>query len=142
MTQRIRQDVKISMDAAIEAGIQPKAPRSGIGLMLKVGLKNRTLVNKSGITPIGKYYYSNIGIEAPKTFDFQQDAIRRGRSKYIILLDGTQKRVSQWDNIKNEWKFTKLGIKFFAKAVDRYVVEYPVRILLSRINGSIFQRED
>ena len=35
-----------------------------------------------------------------------------------------------------------LGKKFFANAVDRYTVLYPVKILLTRVNGSVFQRED
>ena len=117
----IKQDVKKALDEAIQAGKQPKAPRSGIGLVLPLNSRNRALVDKKGVTKIGKYYYQQMGIDAPMTFDFQQDAVRRGRSKFIKLLDGTQKKVSTWDNIKNEWSFTRLGHQFYAKAVDRYV---------------------
>ncbi len=138
----IKRDVKTALDEAIQAGKQPKAPRSGIGLVLPLNSRNRALVDKNGVTKLGTYYYRQMGIDAPMTFDFQQDAVRRGRSKFIKLLDGTQKKVSTWDNIKNEWNFTKLGQQFYAKAVDRYVVEFPVRILITRTNGSIFQRED
>ena len=37
---------------------------------------------------------------------------------------------------------TALGRTFFAKAVDRYVVIWPVFVALTRINGSIYERED
>ena len=96
----IKRDVKTALDEAIQAGKQPKAPRSGIGLVLPLNSRNRGLVNKNGVTKLGTYYYRQLGIDAPTTFDFQQDAVRRGRSKFIKLLDGTQKKVSTWDNIK------------------------------------------
>ena len=60
----------------------------------------------------------------------------------ISLLDGTTKQVSTWDNINREWKLTALGKAFYAKAVDKYTIRWPVRIQLTRINGSIFERED
>ena len=88
----IKRDVKNALDEAIQAGKQPKAPRSGIGLVLPLNSRNRALVDKKGVTKIGKYYYQQMGIDAPMTFDFQQDAVRRGRSKFIKLLDGTQKK--------------------------------------------------
>ncbi len=88
----IKQDVKKALDEAIQAGKQPKAPRSGIGLVLPLNSRNRALVDKKGVTKIGKYYYQQMGIDAPMTFDFQQDAVRKGRSKFIKLLDGTQKK--------------------------------------------------
>ena len=37
---------------------------------------------------------------------------------------------------------TILGKTFYSKAVDRYTVLWPVRVQLTRINGSIFERED
>ena len=38
-------------------------------------------------------YYDKTGIAPPGRFDYQQDATRKGRSQYIKLLDGTQKKV-------------------------------------------------
>ena len=46
MTQRIKPDVKALLDSAITDGIQPSAPRNGIGLNLKIGAKHRAIVNK------------------------------------------------------------------------------------------------
>ena len=68
--------------------------------------------------------------------------MRKGRSQYIKLLDGTQKKISTWDNVNREWKLTALGRTFYSKAVDRYTCLWPVKIQLTRINGSIFERED
>ena len=83
--------MKNQIDAAIAVGTQPKAPRSGLGLVLPTGARFRTLYDKKGLTPAGKYYYSKSGIPPPGQFDFQQDAVREGRSHFIKLLDGTQK---------------------------------------------------
>ena len=140
--RRVRSQVKTQIDAAIAAGTQPKAPRSGIGLVLPTGARFRTLYDKKGLTPAGRYYYDQTGIAPPGKFDFQQDAVRKGRSQYIKLLDGTQKKVSTWDSVGKEWKLTAMGIFFFERSVDRYTVLWPVKIQLTRINGSIFERVD
>ena len=68
--------------------------------------------------------------------------MRTGRSQYIKLLDGSSKKLSTWDNVGREWKLTALGKKFYSKAVDRFTVLWPVKVQLTRINGSIFERED
>ena len=77
MTTRVRAQVKYQIDAAIAVGTQPKAPRSGLGLVLPAGTRFRTLFDKSGITAAGTYYYDNVGIAPPRNFDYQQDVIRR-----------------------------------------------------------------
>ena len=112
----------------------PKTPKSGVGLVLPTGARHRTLIDKSDITAAGKYYYDKIGQDAPSSF-YTQDAFRKGRRQYISLLDGTKKKVSDWDNVKNEWELTALGIKFFANAVDRYTV---LSFTGERTCGSVF----
>ncbi len=86
--------MKNQIDAAVAAGTQPKAPRSGLGLVLPTGVRFRTLYDKKGLTPAGKYYYEKSGIPPPGKFDYQQDAVRKGkgRSQFIKLLDGTEKK--------------------------------------------------
>ena len=139
---RIRQQVKQSIDTAIASGTQPKAPKSGIGLVLPTDVRSRTPYDQKSLTAAGKYYYEKAGLPQPGQFNYQQDPVRKGRSQYMKLLDGTQKKISTWDNLNREWKLTKLGKTFYSKAVDRYTVLWPVRILLTRFNGSIFERED
>ena len=140
--QRVRPQVRNQIDQAIQSNVQAKSPRSGIGLVIPTNGRYRTLYDKNGITAAGRYYYSKTGLPEPGKFDFQQDSIRKGRSQFISLLDGSQKKISTWDNVNREWKLTALGRTFYSKAVDRFVVLFPVRIQLTRINGSIFERED
>ena len=84
--------MKTAIDTAIQQGIQAKAPRNGIGLVLGIpSARFRTIYDKDGLTPAGKYYYDRSGISPPGKFDYQKDATRKGRSQYIKLLDGTQK---------------------------------------------------
>ena len=142
MTTRVRAQVKFQIDAAIASGTQPKAPRSGIGLVLPTGTRFRTIFDKNGITAAGRYYYDRVVIEPPRNFDYQQEPIRKGRSQYIKLLDGTMKKISTWDNINREWKLTALGKLFYGKAVDRFTILWPTRVQLTRLNGSIFERQD
>ena len=75
--------MKLDIDAAIAAGTQPKAPRNGFGLVLATPTE--------GLTPAGRHYYDKTGIAPPGRFDYQQDAVRKGRSQYINLLDGSKK---------------------------------------------------
>lgn len=121
--QQIRQNVKQAINTAIQQGIQPKAPRNGLGLVLNVpGARFRTLFDEGGLAPAARYYYEEIGIDPPDELDYQQDAIRRGRSQYIKLLDSTQRKISTWDNVGRQWKLTALGKKFYSKAVDKFTV--------------------
>ena len=84
-----------AIDSAIEVGQQPKAGSGGLGLILPIpGARFRVLYDKNGITKLGKYYYEQTGLPEPGKFDFTQDATRRGRSQYIKLLDGSEKKIS------------------------------------------------
>ena len=98
-------------------------------------------MDASGLTPASRYYYAKTGKEAPKEFH-NQDAFRKGRRMIIETLDGGTRAVATWDNIKNEWKPTQLGRRFYKNAKDKYTVLFPVNIDLTRTNGSIFTRQD
>ena len=140
----IRQQVKHALDEVANLGTQPRASKNGFGLVIKMPTgRTRALVDGSGkLTEIGYYYYDKIGIEPPNKFDFNQDAVRKGRSLYISMLDGTTRKVSTWNNIKNEFVMTKLGKQFYANAVDKYTVLFPVWVALTRVNGSIYRSQD
>ena len=60
----------------------------------------------------------------------------------IRTLDGSTRAVATWNNIQNEWKPTQLGKRFYKNAKDKYTVLFPVNIDLTRVNGSIFTRQD
>ena len=143
MSTKVRPQVKAAIDQAVLTGAQPTAPRNGVGLVLKTPIgRFGQLVDKKGLTSAGKYFYEQTGLPLPASFDFQQDATRKGRSQYIKLMDGSKKKVSTWDPNAREWKSTALGKQFFSKAVDRYTVLWPVAIQLTRTNGSIYERID
>ena len=143
MSTQIRPPAKRAIDAAIAAGAQPRAGRSGIGLSLAIpGARFRAIYGKNGLTPAGKYYYEKTRITPPGRFDYTQDAVRRGRSQYITLLDGTQKKISTWDNVNRKWKPTALGNTFLTNKIDKFTVLWPVKVQLTRVDGSIYERED
>ena len=73
---------------------------SSIGLVLPSGARFRTVYDKKELTATGKYFYDKSGIPPPGQFDFQQDAVRKGRAQFIKPIDGTQKKISTWDNVK------------------------------------------
>ena len=138
----LRKEVQIGVDRAIQAGHQPKTSKNGLGLQLEVpGGRLRTLIDKSGIKPAGTYYYQKTGLPQPKTFDYNQDSVRKGRSQFITTLDGSQKKISTWNPIIKNWKLTKLGEEFYSKQVDRFVINWPARIVLTRTSGSLFERD-
>ena len=90
--QSMKRQTKNEIDTAIAAGVQPNAPRSGLGLVLRAGARFRTLYNAKGITEAGKYYYDKTGISPPKTFDYQQDAVRKGAVNTSNFWMGGKKR--------------------------------------------------
>ena len=138
-----RRDTKIFLDNLITENVQPKTPKTGIGLYVSAGRKRKVLVNPRGeLTPAGKYYYEKTNQEPPKSFDFTQIPQRKGRSLTINLLDGSKKVVSRFGNVAEEFKLTAIGKKFYANKKDRFTILFPVFVEVTRINGSIFSRED
>ena len=143
MSTRLKERSRQAIDQLISQGVQPKAARNGIGLVLQApGARAITLFNQRGLTSSGRHYYQAKNQTAPTTFDFEQDPLKKGASYYITLLDGTKKKISTWDSLNRKWRLTQLGKTFYSKSVDKFIVQWPVRILLTRINGSIFERED
>ena len=61
--RRSREAVKSHVNAAIEREEAPKAPHSGVGLVVAVpGRRRVTIVDGRGVvTPAGEYYYEKTG---------------------------------------------------------------------------------
>ena len=122
----LRRQTKEQIDRLIQQGAQPRVPRSGIGLILPDaaagGRRRKVLVNQTGVTAAGEYFYQQTGTEAPSKFDFAQTPERAGRSLMIKLLDGSKRAVSRFDNVAKQFKPTALGKKFYANRKDRYTV--------------------
>ena len=112
----LRQNIKDSISAAIARNAQPQIPRNNIGLVPPVSSgRSRQLVQNDGksLTPAGKFYFDQIGIEfSPLNVD--QPEIRRRRTKYMKMLDGREKAIARFDNVSLEWKLTRLGKQVYA----------------------------
>ena len=131
----------LDIDAAIAAGEAPRAPKRSRGLLLNVaGGRPRRLITEGGkLTADGRYYYEKTGQQAPDAgFDRTQAPTRRGAREQIKLLNGSTASLRIWDNIERQWRFTKLGHKYYGESLDRYVVTFPVRISLLRINNTTY----
>ena len=77
--QRLRDQHQL--DAAIAAGLVPRAPKRGRGLLLDIpASRPRRLVKDDGRLSVeGHYYYDTIGQDAPASgFDWKQDPTRKG----------------------------------------------------------------
>ena len=116
-----------AIDEAIAAGALPRPPIRGRGLVYGLlGTKPRRLMDEVGnLTPAGQYYYEVTARAPPKpgpgAFDPHQEPTRRGNRYYAKLLDGTKAVLRTFDPVKQEWKHSKLGKKFYKKSVDRDV---------------------
>ena len=113
----LRQNIKNSILAAIGRNTQPRIPRSNIGLVLPVSSgRSRQLVQNDGksLTAAGKFYFDQVGKEfSPLNVD--QPEIRRRRTKYMKMLDGTEKAIERFDNVSLEWRLTRLGKQVYAQ---------------------------
>ena len=101
----------------------------------------RRLVKDDGrLSAEGHYYYDTIGEEAPHAgFDWKHTPTRRGSKVQIKLLNGTTSAVRIWDGVKRDWRFTALGRQYYKESQDRYVVTFPVKQTLIRMNGSVWE---
>ena len=135
----IRKETREQINAAIAAGAIPRAPRSGIGLVLPNGRRRTVLMNQAGqLTAAGTRYYEQTDQTPPSSFDFAQEperAGKAGRSLVIKMLDGSRKAVSTFDSVAKQFKPTALGKKFYANRKDKFTILFPVSIDLTRTNG-------
>ena len=109
------------------------------GLLLSIpGKRPRRLMDLAGnLTDAGTYYYEKAAREAPTHgFDKKQEPTRRGARVHIKMLDGTTAAAKTWDNINGQWKFTKLGKRFYKDSTDTYLVTFPIHSTLLRNNGT------
>ena len=89
---KLKKQVKIDIGFAMDANIEPIAPRNGIGLILQNNRRFRHLMDARGLTPAGKYYFQKTNKVVPKHF-YHQDAFRKGRIMLIMTLDGSARAV-------------------------------------------------
>ena len=131
-----------SVNAAIVAGEEPRAPTRGPGLILRIpGGKARRLIETNGhLTPAGAHFYERTAREPPTAgIDPTAAPTRQGARLLIKLLNGKTSAVRTWDGVQRRWRFTRLGLKYYAESQDSYVVTFPVHAVLIRTNASQFE---
>ncbi len=70
-------------------------------------------------------------------FDCSQEPTRRGARIHVRLLNEPQATVRSWDGVKRQWRFTKLGQKFYQERHDSYVVIFPAKASRVRVTGAV-----
>ena len=116
-TAEMKPSVRAALDAAIEAGTEPKQNRRQSGrLMLHLGnRKYLTLADSRGkLSANGRYFFSKSGREPPVSgFDPNTKVIKRGPTEFIRMLNGEEKQIRRWDAGKSDFNYTQLGCEYF-----------------------------
>ena len=125
---------------AIAKGLRPSRTKSDT-LILRDGKKHRVLLTQDGEpTVAGKAFQNQSGETLPKEgFDTEQIPFRKGNSEYI-LKNGQEKLTRTYDSVSNDWKYTGLGRKFYAKKIS-YIVKIPASFSGTRSNGEAYTRQ-
>ena len=93
------------------------------------------------LTAAGKFYFDQVGKEfSPLNVD--QPEIRRRRTKYMKMLNGTEKAIARFDNVSLEWRLTRLGKQVYAQKRVKYMILWPTFEIIPRINGSLYKKKD
>jgi hypothetical protein len=74
-------------------------------------------------------------------FDYTQVPTRRGPHIQMKPLDGSQATVRRWDGMKRQWRFAKLGQRFYYGSQDTCAVTLPAIMTIARIKGSGYKHD-
>ena len=129
--------VKDSIKNAIQAR-EPSRTKSGDYLLKFGNARNsgyRFLVKGGVATPAGEFWRDQTGQALPvEGFAVDQTVERRGRTDYIETTKG-QQAVRSWDPVRNKFKYTSLGRKYYRNRRSEWVANIPVLISGKRLNG-------
>ena len=139
MARKLSQADISAIDAAIEAGSEPKKSKSGMILTIP-GARYKTLSSVSGeLTSAGKYYYEKTAKEQPKDgFDPASKPTMRGAQEVVKMLDGKMMVLRSWDGVKRDWKFTRAGKAFYKNSPDKYIIRFHVVEIVVRSNKTMW----
>jgi 5-methylcytosine-specific restriction endonuclease McrA len=135
-------ETKRKIQLAIEAGRAPVRAKGG-SLLLRFGGRGfRYLVKDGEATEAGRFWSEKSGQALPdEGFDHTQQPVRRGRSEYIQMLNGEERLVRTWDAVRDKYKYTKTGSKFYKNAKSQFLVQIPVVIKGKRNDRSEYTIE-
>ena len=128
---------KRKIQLAIEAGRAPVRAKGG-SLLLRFGGRGfKYLVKDGEATEAGRFWAEKSGQPLPNEgFDHSQQPVRRGRSEFIQMLNGEERLVRTYDPVRQKYKHTKTGLKFYKNAKSQFLVQIPVIIRGRRADRS------
>jgi hypothetical protein len=127
------------IDELVAAGAVPQKLRNSEGISLVLGRRRISMVDSGGsVTPQGVYWQQSTGGQLPAGGFMQQVASRDGDVETIRLRNGRKATTRRWDAVKGEWKFTRLGNRYYKTLRRNYVVQVPVIVKGARANRSTY----
>ena len=129
------------LEGARNNNVRPKRAASG-NLILRDGRNYRTLVNTSGrLTPAGRAWQQLTGTAlSAENYDENQLPVRTG-NRETIRVRGKERLARTYDPATNDWRYSRLGRRFYSEARVQYVVKVPSVHTGKRSNGNPYRRE-
>ena len=126
---------------AVDADRKPVRCKNG-NFLLRFGTGFKYLIKGDKVTDAGLYWAEITGESLPtEGFDKNPNPVRRARSEYITMSDGTERLVRSFDAVRNKHKYSKLGLKFFAEHTSEWIASIPLQIKGKRPNGTTYTIE-
>ena len=124
--------LRTSIVNAINAGTQAASFTATQGRFLQIGNRRARLQNADGtLTRAGKHYHEHLGEEPPLLYPYEQQL---DQNQWVCGYNGKRVHVRKWVN--GAWQVTKKGENYFRYIKNEYVVQVPVRRIVSvRRNG-------
>ena len=89
------------------------------------------------LTNAGKAYETLTGRALPGGGFLDQQLKRKGNTEYLKLRNGKLSATRRFNG--DEWKFTKLGKRYYTTITSSYVAKVPVHIIGKRKNGTTYR---
>ena len=124
--------LRTSIVNAINAGTQAASFTATQGRFLQIGNRRARLQNADGtLTRAGEHYHEHLGEEPPLLYPYEQQL---DQNQWVWGYNGKKVHVRKWVN--GAWQVTKKGENYFRYNKNEYVVQVPVRRIVSvRRNG-------
>ena len=113
---------KAKVNEAMAAGINAVLNTSKMDVTIQLGNQRRKLVDGDGtVTPLGKYFYEQAGVQPPQAFPYEQGVIN---GKWVIGFDRKKHQVRRM-TADGSWAVTPKGLQYYRYARSSYKVEIP-----------------
>ena len=113
---------KAKVDEAMAAGGTAVMNPSTMAVTIQAGAQKLKLVDGDGtVTPLGKHYYEQAGVDPPQAFPYEQGVIN---GKWVVGFD-RKKHLVRRMTADGSWAVTAKGLHYFRYARSSYTVEIP-----------------